>query len=110
MQILPLSNDYAQIFSTVLNGQEVSVRVWYQDIGTGWFFSMTFEDGRHIVNGFRINTGAPILTVVVSDFIGNLVCVPTIEKTAEPLKDAPWGNTHSLIYLTPEESKEAGLE
>jgi hypothetical protein len=110
MQILPLINDFSQTFRTILNGQEVNVRIWYQDIGNGWFFSMQFSTGIKIVSGYRINTGAPILKSISSDFIGEIICVPSIEKTEEPGKDAPWGNTHQLIYLTPEESQEAGIE
>ena len=110
MQILPLTNDFAQVFRSVLNNQEVDIRVWYQDIGEGWFFSMQFSTGVKIVSGYRINNGSPILKSISSDFIGDIICVPSIEKTAEPGKDQPWGNTHLLIYLTPEESQEAGIE
>jgi len=110
MHILPLINDFSQTFRTILNGQEVNVRIWYQDIGNGWFFSMQFSTGIKIVSGYRINTGSPILKSISSDFIGEIICVPSIEKTEEPGKDAPWGHTHQLIYLTPEESQEAGIE
>lgn len=105
MQIIPLTNDFAQKFSTVLNDQEVDIRVWWQDIGEGWFFSMSETNSDDIVNGFRIENGSPIMTSVVSDFIGDIVCIATIEKTAEPGKEQPWGNTHKLIYLTPDEAE-----
>jgi hypothetical protein len=110
MQILPLTNDFAQVFRTVLNNQQVDVRIWFQDIGEGWFFSMEFSTGVEIVSGYRINTGSPILKSISSDFIGEIICIPTIEKTEEPAKDGPWNNTHLLLYLTPEESQEAGIE
>jgi len=110
MQILPLTNDFSQIFRTVLDGQEVDVKAWYQDIGDGWFFSMQFSTGTKIVSGYRINNGSPILKSISSDFIGEIICVPSIEKTSEPGKDSPWGNTHQLLYLTPEESQEVGIE
>ncbi|MCK5607372.1 hypothetical protein KAR91_36145 [Candidatus Pacearchaeota archaeon] len=110
MQILPLTNDFTQTFTTVLNNQQVTIRIWYQDIGDGWFFSMKFTSGDDIVSGYRINTGSPILKSISSDFIGDIICVPSIEKTAEPGKNNPWNNTHLLIYLLPEESVEAGIE
>lgn len=110
MQILPLTNDFSQVFRTVLDNQEVDIRIWYQDIGAGWFLSMQFSTGIKIVSGYRINNGSPILKSISSDFIGDLICIPSIEKTAEPGKDQPWNNTHLLIYLTPEESQEAGIE
>ena len=71
---------------------------------------MAFSTGIEVVSGYRINTGSPILKSISSDFIGEIICVPSIEKTAEPEKDNPWNNTHLLIYLTPEESQEAGIE
>lgn len=110
MQIIPLTNDFTQQLTTVLDGQSVSIRVWYQDIGTGWYITMAFIDGREVVSGFRINTGSPILTSVFSDFLGNLVCIPTGDQTAEPAKESPWGNTHLLAFLTQDESVEDGLE
>lgn len=110
MQILPLTNDFAQVFTTVLNNQQVDCRIWYQDIGGGWFFSMKFSNSDNIVSGYRINTGSSILKSISSDFIGDIICVPSVEKTQEPGKESPWGNTHLLIHLTPEESQEAGIE
>jgi hypothetical protein len=110
MQILPLTNDFAQTLTTVLNNQQVTARVWYQDIGEGWFFSMAFSTGVQIVSGYRINVGSPILKSISSDFIGEIICIPSIEKTEELGKDDPWNNTHLLIYLTPEESQEVGIE
>lgn len=110
MQVLPLTNNFAQTFSTSLNNQSVLVRVWYQDISDGWFFSMEFTSGEKIVSGYRINTGSPILTSISSNFLGNIVCISTAEKTLEPGKESPWGETHLLLYLTQDESQEAGLE
>lgn len=109
MQTIPLTNDFAQTFTTVLNGQQVDIRVWYQDIGGGWYFSMQFSTGIKIVSGYRINTGSPILKSISTDFLGEVVCVPSIEKEEEPGKETPWSNTHVLIYLTPEESVEVGI-
>lgn len=109
MQILPLTNDFSQKFNTVLSSQAVDIRVSYQDIGAGWFFYMSFSSGEKIVSGYRINTGSPILKSISSDFIGDIICVPSIEKTSEPGKDQPWGNTHQLVYLTPSELVEAGI-
>ena len=110
MQIIPLTNDYAQSFRTILNNQEVDIRVWYQDIGNGWFFSMAFSTGVKIVSGYRINNGSPILKSVLSDFSGEIICTPSGNNFAEPAMENPWGNTHNLIYLTQEEAQEVGIE
>ena len=110
MQILPLTNDYNQKLTTVLNNQQVDMRVWYQDISDGWYLSMNFTGGDNIVCGFRINTGSPILTSIFTDFIGNLICISSADKYGEPSKTDPWGDTHNIIYLTADESEEFGLE
>ena len=109
MQTLPLTNDFSQKFKTVLDGQAVSIRVSYQDIGAGWFFYMAFSSGEKIVSGYRINTGSPIMKSISSNFLGDIICLPSVEKTAEPGPDQPWGNTHSLVYLTPAEAVEVGI-
>ena len=109
MQTLPLTNDFSQKFNTALDGQAVSIRVSYQDIGAGWFFYMSFSSGEKIVSGYRINSGSPILKSISSDFIGDIICLPSIAKTAEPGSNEPWGNTHTLVYLTPAELVEAGI-
>jgi len=110
MQILPLTNDYAQKLSTVLDNQQVDIRVWYQDISDGWYLSINFTGGDNIVTGFRINTGSPVLTSIFTDFTGNVICLSSADKYGEPGKVDPWGETHNLVYVTDEESKEFGLE
>lgn len=108
MQTIPLTNDFAQTLTTVLNNQEVQLRVWYQTIGNGWFFSMQMGSVS-IVEAYRINNGSPILKSIASDFIGDILCIPSTDEGAEPEADAPWGNTHTLVYMTPEELEETGV-
>lgn len=110
MQIIPVTNDFNQQFTTALGDQNVKFRIWYQGIGDGWYMSLEYSTGEKIVSGFRINTGSPIITSALTDFVGNIVCVSTAEKRLEPGKDAPWGETHLLVYLTIEESEDAGYE
>lgn len=109
MQIIPLTNDFSQKLTTVLNSQQVDIKVWYQDISDGWYFSMEFSTGIKIVSGYRINVGSPILKSISSDFIGEIICIPSVEKTSELSKEEPWGNTHTLLYQTPDESQESGI-
>ncbi|MCK5133230.1 MAG: hypothetical protein KAR40_13895 [Candidatus Sabulitectum sp.] len=104
-----MTNDFSQKLTTVLGGVSVDIRVWYQDIGEGWFISMEFTAGAGIVSGHRINTASPITISYLTDFIGEVICLPTTENNTEPGKDAPWGNTHRLVYMTEEEAIEAGL-
>ena len=110
MQRIPLTNDFTQRFDTVLNNQSISIRVWYQEIGSGWYFSMSFQGGSDIVTGHRIKTGSPMLSAISSSFIGNIVCIPLSDQLSEPGRNSPWGDTHVIAYLTPDESLEAGYE
>jgi hypothetical protein len=108
MQQIPVINVPNQIFNTVLNNIEVRFRIWYQDIGAGWFCSMEFADGTKILSGARLNSSSPLLASTVSDFEGDIVPTPTIAPGVE-LNAEPWGNTHLLLYLTPDELEEIGL-
>ena len=109
MQLIPLTNEFTQKFTTILGGVSVDIRVWYQDIGEAWFITMAFTGGIGIVAGHRINIGSPINISYQVGFVGQVVCVPTTENNVEPDKDEPWGNTHRLIYLTEQEAGEAGI-
>ena len=106
MQLIPITNTFNQSFKTSLNGQAVKFTIWYQDIGEGWFCTLEFQDGRGIISGARLNSGAPMLFNTVSDFLGEVVPVSTIATYYE-LGRQPWGNTHILAYLSPEEVEEA---
>lgn len=100
MQILPITNEPNQKFSTVLNGTELRFHFWYQDIGTGWFFDLETVAGEPIISGARINSMAPMLKSTLMDFEGDII---PVESVAEELGEEPWGNTHQLVYFTPEE-------
>lgn len=102
MQIIPVIQSFNQAFQTLLNGQDVKFRIWYQDIGEGWFCSMEFANGTKIISGARLNSGSPLLQSTVSGFEGDVVPVTTIAQYSE-LGREPWGATHILVYLTPEE-------
>ena len=102
MNILPVTNTFNQSFKTTLDGQAVKFTIWYQDIGEGWHCSMEFQNGTGIISGARLNSGSPMLFNTVSDFLGDIVPVPTIAPHYE-LGRQPWDETHILVYLTPEE-------
>ena len=100
MQILPITNEPNQRFSTVLNGTELKFHFWYQDIGTGWFFDLATVADVPIISGARMNSMAPMLISTRMDFEGDIIPVATFQ---EELGEEPWGNTHQLVYFTPEE-------
>lgn len=100
MQKLPISNEANQTFSTVLNGTELKFHFWYQDIGSGWFCDIEKITGEKIISGARINAMSPLLESTLTDFDGDIVPVALV---SEELGREPWGNTHELVYFTPEE-------
>jgi hypothetical protein len=103
MQILPITNDKNQRFSTVLNGTELRFHFWYQKIGLGWYCDIETATGVSIITGARINSMSPILRSTLTDFTGDIIPIASV---AEELGEEPWGNTHQLIYFTPEEIEE----
>lgn len=100
MQILPISNEANQVFSTVLNGTELKFHFWYQDIGAGWFCDIEKITGEKIIAGIKINAMSPLLKSVLTDFSGDIIPVALV---SEELGREPWSNTHELIYFTQEE-------
>jgi len=100
MQILPITNNKNQTFTTVLNGIELRFHFWYQNIGAGWYCDIEKVSGENIITGARINSMSPLLQSTLTDFLGDIIPVATV---SEELGHEPWGNTHNLIYFTPEE-------
>ena len=100
MQIIPITNDKNQTFTTVLNGTELKFHFWYQNVGAGWYCDIEKISGKSILTGARVNSMSPILKSTLTDFLGDIIPVATV---SEELGTEPWGNTHNLIYFTPEE-------
>lgn len=109
MQIIPITNDAQQVFTTVLNGQAVRISAWFQTIGNGWYLSVDMIDGTPIIEGTRVNSQSPVFHGLVTEFLGDIIAVPIDTPFVEPVRDA-WGVTHNLVYITPEESEELGFE
>ena len=109
-QIIPVTNDFRQTFTTVLNNQRVRFNIYYlaDDSGLskdGWFCNMTLLSGETqiIVTGQRLESLAPIAKNIVSQFSGRIYVVPITSPPQDLTNDSPWGITHRLIYFTEEE-------
>lgn len=103
MQILPVTNDNDQIFTTTLAGQVVRVRLTWQDTGESWFFSLLTAQSEIILSNTRIKSNFPLINFKLLDFVGDFVAVPLDVNAVEPERNA-WGATHTLVYLDIDES------
>lgn len=105
MQTIPVTNDARQTFTTVLDGQEVRILLWYAD---AWYISLSYVGGVDIVNGARLNCSTPLMQSILTPFIGDIIPVPSASETSVLGRNA-WGTTHILSYLTPQEVTDAGF-
>ncbi len=105
MQLIPVTNDASQKFVTFLNKQPVEIKIWYQNVGSGWYIDIAYEN-KKIVSARRLNNKARLIRNIIKDFEGELVVVPSTAPEQE-LGRRAWGNTHKMVYLTNEELKGA---
>ena len=98
MQILPISNDSAQSFTTILGGVVLDFKFWLQE--SCWYCSIK-NAGEDVLNGARLMSMAPIMRPCRE--AGALI---PVAKADEPLEDKPWGITHELVYFTDAELAE----
>ena len=109
MQRIPATNDASQTFQTVLNDQTVTIKLDYLPNTGCWLMTLTAADGTEYVNGARIQSGVPLLYTLSTAFEGDIIPIP-LTKPARTMGRNPWGNTHQLSYLTPDELREIGFD
>ena len=97
-QQLSMTNDARRTYRTVLGGQNVRVRVWWQPLDSNWYFSMSWVNRDPIVLGVRLTEGGRPLADTVTDFEGEIY----VDGTGRPGRLA-WTVSHRLLYLTPAE-------
>ena len=93
MQQIRLTDDVRQTFRTVLGGQSVRVKAWWQPLDLHWYLSLMWTDGRGIVAGVRLVEGGKPLAGHVLEFSGMLA----VDGLGMPERNA-WSTTHRLIY------------
>ena len=108
MQVVPITNDARQTFTTIVNGQLLKVTAWYQTVGAGWFVTLEMPDSEVLVQGARLNSQTPVLYGLVNGFNGDLVPTP-IKSPYEEIPRQAWGITHQLLYITGSEMEELSL-
>ena len=95
-QQLPISNDYRQQVDTILGGQRVRMKVWWQP-RDAWYFTLEFPIGTPVVTGRRIVVGSDLVPPYAG-FVGNVACIRLQDEAGEPGPDQPWSTTHVLAY------------
>ena len=98
VQCVPLSGAARETFRTILGGQTVRVRVWWQPMTEGWYVSISTLDQRPIVSSLRLSEGGnPMRGLVPEGFIGELV----VTGLGEPGRMA-WQESSKLVFLAAE--------
>ena len=109
-QLIQITNDARQTFTTVLNNQRVRLVIYYLDdeldvATTGWFADLILltQMPQPITLGERLNTFTFFAQDIVSDFTGAIIPVATTYPIPALTDRNPWGVTHQLIYLSQNE-------
>ena len=92
-QLIPLTDDARQTFRTLLGGQSVRIRAWWQPSDEHWYLTLAWTDGRIIVAGVRLVEGGQPLAGHVLEFSGRLDVMG-----AGPLVRSAWSTSHFLVY------------
>jgi len=91
-QIIPVTNDAAQSFRTVLGGQTVRIRLVWSDALERWTLEVV-----GILRASTVHSGLPIFSNVLTSFVGEIAAIPLTTPEQEPGRNA-WGSTHLLVY------------
>ena len=115
-QIIAVTNDARQTFTTVLNGQKVRLNAFFlvdnpqNGIVAGWYVDLFLIGATTdpVVQGTRLTSYISILDHLVTSFNGGIVPIPLTSPPTDLNSREPWGTTHLLVYFTNEEL--AGVE
>ena len=105
MQLLPLSPDSRQSMTVRLGDQEVRLRAWWQPLTEAWYLSLETAAGEELALGRQVSSRRPLINSPA--FAGDITAVPLLRGDTSPLGAGCWGETHQMVYLTPEEAQQA---
>jgi hypothetical protein len=109
MQIISVTQDKRQRFTTVLENQRVDIVIYYiKDYiagNSGWFINMTLISSVNevIVLGNRLNSFQFVARGVPTNFQGAIVPLPITVPFEDLTGETPWGVTHNLLYFSPDD-------
>jgi len=106
MQIISVSNDARQVFTTVVNQQKIRLNIYYlkDDLAvanTGWFCNLTLLTSvpQIIVTGSRMQSRERLAKGILSSLSGTIIVLPITAPFQDLTSTAPWGITHQLVYF-----------
>ena len=99
---IPLTRDARQRLTVSLDGQLVTLTVWWQPLTVAWYVSVALAQ-TPVVSGRQIAPGQ-LLVNRPDAFVGDLVVVPDDAHVRRNLDREAWANdAFQLVYLTPAE-------
>jgi hypothetical protein len=109
-QLIPVTNDVRQTFTTVLATQRVRLGIYYLDdvldeARNAWYCNLTLlsDTPQIITTGYRLQSRQRIARDIVSNFVGSIVVVPITSPSQDLTTTNPWNSTHELVYFTNDE-------
>lgn len=94
-----VTNDSDQQFSTIINGQRVTIRLWYSNFNDRWSADISI-DGSPVLHGRRVVTGSDLLATY--DF-GIGVIFAHSEQNHSPGRDQLPEGLVKIYHVTQEE-------
>ena len=93
---IPVIDQPRQSLGTIIGGQSVQIRLAWQPYDKHWYIGMRWRDGRSIIEGVRIISGANLTDGAREGFVGRL----EVEGTGDPGRYAWRDETHRLVFTT----------
>lgn len=107
MQQIVITSDANQEFTTLLNGVQYKINLWWSDVAKRWYISIFDSQGNAIVQGSRVMVRFPVIGQLLTDFVGDLYAIPVADET-NSIGRNDWGVAYNFYYLTPNEIASIG--
>ena len=104
MQSVLLTTAPRQTFDTVLDGQTVTMTVWWQPLDGSWYLSVTDATGAKVASGRRMAVGVRLIRA--AGFTGDLAVASNQAGNTDEVGREGWGDSHTLFYLTAAETSQ----
>lgn len=95
---IPLIDQARQAAGMQLGGQSLRIAFAWQPSDKHWYMSLRFRDGRSIVEGVRVITGANLTEGAREGFKGTITAESIAEDGSDPGRHAWRDRTHRIIY------------
>ena len=106
MQEIPITTDAHQIFKVVLNNQQITIELRWQDVSNSWFISLydSASNNPYLINR-RLKGNVLLFNHFLNDFTGDIIAYSTAYPNNNIARD-DFNSIYKLYYLTSEEVSE----